>query len=74
MNPLLKMLISGILATSVAIILTFIYYYACYILVMYFKYNYGNDNYWVFGHCFLLLIISWIFSFGFFASTIGDSL
>lgn len=74
MNPFLKMVISGILATSVSVILTMIYYYVCYIVVMYLKYNYGNDNYWVFSHCFVLLIVSWILSFGFFAATIGDNL
>lgn len=73
MNPLLKMLISGILATKVSIILTGLYYGVCHILVHYFKYNYGNENYWIFSHCFVLLIASWILSFGFFASTIGDN-
>lgn len=73
MNPLLKMLISGSLATSVSILVTMLYYMACYVLVMDFKYNYGNDNYWVFSHCFVLLIVSWILSFGFFAATIGDN-
>lgn len=74
MNPLLKMLISGILATSVSVPITVLYYYACYVLVMYFKYNYGNENYWVFSHCFVILILSWILSFGYFTSTIGDNL
>lgn len=74
MNPLLKMLISGILATSISISITILYYYACYVLVTYLKYNYGNENYWVFSHCFVILIISWILSFGYFASTIGDNL
>jgi len=73
MNPLLKMLISASIATNISILLTILYYSACHILVVYFKYNYGNDNYWVFSHCFVLLIISWIFSFGFFIATIGDN-
>lgn len=72
MNTLLKMLISGLLATSVSIMVTILYYIACCTLVTDFKYNYGNENYWIFSHCFVLLIISWILSFGYFAATIGN--
>jgi hypothetical protein len=74
MNTLLKILMSGIFATGVSVILMVLYWFACYILIEHFKYNYGNENYWVFSHCFVILILSWILSFGYFAATIGDKL
>lgn len=74
MNILFKILMSGIFATGVSVILMVLYWFVCYILIEHLKYNYGNENYWVFSHCFVILILSWIISFGYFAATIGDKL
>ena len=74
MNTFLKILMSGIFATGVSVILMWLYWVGCYILIEHFKYNYGNENYWVFSHCFIVLTVSWVLSFGLFAATIGDNL
>lgn len=74
MNILLKILMSGIFATGLSVILTLLYYLVCFIAIEYFNYRYGQENYWVLSHCFIILIFSWIFSFGYFAIMIGDKL
>lgn len=74
MNTLFQIFMSGIFATGVSVTLTLLYYFICYIMIEYFKYNYNNENYWVFFHCYIVLILSWIFSFGYFATVLGDKL
>jgi hypothetical protein len=68
MNTILKMLTSAVLATGFSVVLMLLYYSVGYVLVTYFKYNYGKENYWVFSHCFAILVLSWILSFGYFAA------
>lgn len=74
MNTLFKILMGGIFATGFSVILMILYWLICYILIEYFGYNYGNENYWVLSHCFIVLVVSWILSFGYFTVIIGDIL
>lgn len=70
MNPFLKLLLSGIYSTGLSLILMICYWFVCYVLIEHFKYRYRQENYWVLAHCFVVFIISWVLSFGYFAATI----
>ena len=63
MNSLLKILVAGMFATGFSVTLMILYYAGCYVLIEHFKYRYGQENYWVFSHCFIVLTTSWIISF-----------
>jgi len=64
MNSLFNLLLAASLAFPTSIIISFLYYMGCAIVVNCFKYNYGNENYWIFSHAVVILVISWIISFG----------
>ena len=64
MNSLFNLFLAAALATPTSMIISFLYFMGCSTLVNYFKYNYGNENYWIFSHTFVILVISWIISFG----------
>jgi hypothetical protein len=64
MNTLFTLLTAAALATPTSFITSLFYILCCHILVNYFKYNYGNENYWMFSYGLIVFIISWIISFG----------
>jgi hypothetical protein len=70
MNTLYILFTSFVAATTTSLAISLLYMKCCDILVHYFKYNYGNENYWIFSpiniviHSFILFILSWIISFG----------
>jgi hypothetical protein len=70
MNTLFTLLTAVALATPTSLAISLLYMKCCDILVNYFKYSYGNENYWIFSpiniviHSFILFILSWIISFG----------
>lgn len=64
MNTLFTLLTSFMAATTTSCIISLLYMKCCDILVNYFKYNYGNENYWMLSHGFIVFILSWIISFG----------
>jgi len=65
-----RLLYAVIGATGLSIVLSLILFSIFYFIVHTLKYNYGNENYWVFSYTFVFSIFVWIISFGIFCSFI----